>query len=212
MMYSPKHFDVQDNELVLQLIEDFPLASVVSCDEEGDPFINHIPMIAEKRGDTVILYGHMARRNPQWRHFIEGSSATVIFHGPHAYITPTWYVSGRDVPTWNYAVVHLKGTMELVEDFESLCELLEKLTKKFESGRVHAWEFELPEDLADSHALTQAIVGFKMRADRVEAKFKLSQNRSESDRIGVIEGLAGQGDEMSRKIRDLMAKLSPIRT
>lgn len=210
-MYSPKHFAVQDNELIVQLIEDFPLATVVTCDEEGDPFINHIPMIAEKKGDTVMLYGHMARRNPQWRHFIEGSSATVIFHGPHAYITPTWYVSGRDVPTWNYAVVHIKGSIELVEDFESLSALLEKQTKRFENGRPRAWEFELPDDLSNPQALTLAIVGFKMKPEHIEAKFKMGQNRGKPDRLSVLEGLKGQGDEMSLKVRDLMAKLQPDR-
>jgi transcriptional regulator len=203
-MYTPQHFASHDEKLTLKIAQEYPFATMVSVDENGEPFINHLPLVVEKADEKIVLLGHMARKNPQWRHFLEGSSVTAVFHGPHTYITPNWYVSGRDVPTWNYAVIHIKGQAELIEDFESLSELLKVQTTHFENGSAQPWKFELPEDLADPRVLTSAIVGFRIRTEQIDAKFKLSQNRSESDQRGVLKGLSTRTDEMSRKVRDLM--------
>jgi transcriptional regulator len=163
-------------------------------------------MMAERLPNgSIKLLGHLARRNPQWVHFRGNQSVLAIFNGPHSYITPSWYVSGRDVPTWNYAVVHASGPVKLIEDFDGLTDILKKMTARFESG-PRRWEFELPDDLTDASALTSAIVGFELLAEKIDAKFKLSQNRSKEDQQGVVEGLSERTDEMSRMVRSLMIR------
>jgi transcriptional regulator len=203
-MYLPKHFSVEDNSHAIRIGKENSFATVISFDKENEPFINHLPLIVENDGDGLKLIGHMARRNPQWQHFMSGSKALVIFNGPHTYITPTWYVSGRDVPTWNYVVVHAQGKATAIEDFDRLTAILKKLTDKFERDNPQPWEFELPDDLLDARALTSAIVGFEIHVEKIEAKFKLSQNRSAEDKRGIIEGLSTRSDDMSRAIRLMM--------
>ena len=202
-MYNPTHFSKAEENQILELIEKNPFATVLSFPENEKVFINHLPLILSPDEDKTLL-GHMAKRNPQWLHFQRNSSSTIIIHGPHTYITPTWYKSGRDVPTWNYVILHLQGKMELVESFKGQIETLKKLTDFFERPNPNPWEFELPTDLMDDSALTSAIVSFKFKIEKIDAKYKLSQNRSEADRFGVIEGLGQRSDEMSREIQRLM--------
>jgi transcriptional regulator len=147
----------------------------------------------------------MAKANPQWKHFKENPECTIIINGEHTYISPRWYQSGRDVPTWNYAVAHLHGKIELVEDFNGQVDILKQLSTCFEKPSNTPWEFELPSDLLNEKALTGAIISFKFRPEKIEAKFKLSQNRSPEDRQGVIEGLGEERtDDMSAVIREMM--------
>lgn len=187
------------------MADENPFATIISFDLTNVPFLNHLPLLLKKgNDDSVTLLGHMARRNPQWEHFAHNSKAIVIFNGSHTYITPAWYVSGRDVPTWNYAVVHVHGTVKLVEGFDDLVEILKQLTDRFEKGSPNPWQFELPSDLLEPRALTSAIVGFEISVEKIEAKFKLSQNRSMEDRQGIIKGLAQRNDEMSLKIQAMM--------
>lgn len=206
-MYLPKHFS-QANELkVKSLIEQNGFATVLSYPKNEKPFINHLPiMFSSRPGDEKILIGHMAKRNPQWQHFKENPDGTLIINGGHTYITPRWYKSGRDVPTWNYAVAHLHGKMELVESFDEQIEILKQLSHFFESPSPTPWEFELPEDLLDESALTSAIISFKFHIETIEAKFKLSQNRPTEDRQGVIEGLLERTDDMSKLVRAMMVE------
>jgi transcriptional regulator len=212
-MYLPKHFNAADEETVNKLIELNPFVTLLSYPKGSRPFINHLPIIFETSLDDKerFLIGHMARRSPQWTHFKENSVATIIVHGPHTYITPNWYRSGRDVPTWNYAVAHIDGSVELVEDFKSQVQVLKKLTSFFEGHKPGAWKFELPEDLQDEAALTSAIISFRFIINSVEAKFKLSQNRSAEDKTGVIQGLSERADDMSRSIREMMVSLDTSR-
>src|SRR3989338_3000102 len=121
----------------------------------------------------------MARRNPQWQHFQSEQEILITFHGPHTYVTPTWYVE-NDVPTWNYVVAHAYGKAKAVDDYDGIIKILQKMTAKFESGKT-AWNFSIPEDLQGAN-LTNAIIGFEITVTQIEGKFKLSQNRSEADR------------------------------
>jgi transcriptional regulator len=204
-MYLPKLF-AADQSASLELMDRFPFATVLSADENGAPFVNHVPVLTESAGGKVTVTGHMSKRNPQWMHFKANPAATVVFQGPQAYITPTWYRSGRDVPTWNYAAVHATGTAVLIEDFESLKQILKKLTHRFEKGRPQPWEFELPEDLLDPAALTGAIIGFQITVEKMEGKYKLSQNRSKEDREGVRQGLESQQDQGSQMMYEMMTQ------
>lgn len=206
-MYLPKHFSPTEESRIRKLVEQNSFVTILSYPKDATPFINHLPVIfSSKSSENQVLIGHMAKRSPQWTHFKENSRATVIVQGPHTYITPKWYRSGRDVPTWNYAVVHLQGTIELVESFTDQVEVLKQLTYFFEKSNANPWEFELPDDLLDETALTAAIISFKFKIEKTDAKFKLSQNRSIEDKAGVIEGLSKRTDDMSRAICGMMVE------
>lgn len=133
----------------------------------------------------------------------DGQDITAIFNGPHTYITPTWYV-GREVPTWNYAVVHVTGKLRWIREFKPLIALLRQMTNVFEGNRDDRWRFSLPDDLKSEEELTSAIIGFEIEVASMDAKFKLSQNRSTEDRQGVLRGLETRTDEMSRKVLEMM--------
>lgn len=204
-MYLPKHFSTDEEIKVKKLIEQNAFATILSYPQNSKPFINHLPVIfSAKPEDDDVLIGHMAKRNPQWRHFKENPDCTIIIQGGHTYITPKWYRSGRDVPTWNYAVAHLHGKIELVESFDDQVDILKQLTSFFEKSSDSPWEFELPDDLLDKSALTSAIISFRFKIEKIETKFKLSQNRSPADKSGVIDGLKQRTDDMSRVVREMM--------
>lgn len=207
VMYSPKHFSQEDELKIRKLIENHSFATVLSYPDGEKPFINHLPLIfSSSPGAERVLIGHMAKQNPQWRHFRSNPECTLIFVGDHTYITPSWYKSGRDVPTWNYAVVHLHGKIELVDSFDGQVDVLKQLTRFFEKSNANPWDFELPSDLRDQAALTAAIVSFQFHTEKIEAKFKLSQNRSSEDRNGIIDGLSERTDDKSRGVRAMMTE------
>lgn len=199
-MYSPKQFTQVSEQEVRKLIDTHPFATLLSYSTEVT--VNHLPIIFGDEPGTLI--GHMSRKNPQWEHFQNNPQCLAVFHGPHAYISPKWYKSGRDVPTWNYAVVHVHGKMELVEDFAGQVETLKMLSSYFEKASPLPWKFELPADLLEPAMLTRAIISFRIRIKSIEAKFKFSQNRSREDQAGVIEGLAELKDDQSRLVREMM--------
>lgn len=202
-MYLPERFEAKDQKQIVDLIRTYSFATLLSV-SGSEPFINHIPLVIdEERSDRLVLLGHMSTRNPQAQLVAEGESVTVIFQGPHTYITPMWYAE-IDVPTWNYMVVHVKGRIRWIKEFKPLVGLLKKLTSRFENSEPYPWRMTLPDDLKSESELTSAIVGFEIEAESIEAKFKLSQNRSQADREGVIRGLEGRSDEMSRLVREAM--------
>lgn len=203
----PKHFVEKDRLKVIKLIEQNSFATVLSYPKNEKPFVNHLPVIfSSLPQEENVLIGHMAKRNPQWQHFAENSESTIIIHGAHTYITPKWYRSGRDVPTWNYAVAHLHGKIELIKSFEGQIEILKQLSNFFERSNQNPWQFELPDDLLDETVLGSAIISFKFHIEKIEAKFKLSQNRSAQDRQGIMDGLMSRTDEMSKIVRSMMAE------
>ena len=204
-MYLPQHFSQTNETKIRKLIEQNSFATILSFPRNDKPYINHLPVIfSSAPGEEKVLIGHMARMNPQWNHFKENPDCTLIINGCHSYITPKWYKSGRDVPTWNYAVVHLYGKIELVESFLEQMAVLKQLSQYFEGRNSSPWEFELPADLLEESYLVSAIISFKFHIEQFEAKFKLSQNRSVEDRQGIIEGLSERNDEMSNAIRKMM--------
>ncbi len=184
----------------MKIMADYPLATIISQTQSG-PYISHLPLVVEQKGDELYLLGHLARANSHWK-VMNGQSPLVIFHGPNAYITPQWYEQ-NDAPTWNYVVVHVTGNCTLIENSSDLQMCLEKLTDHVEVGS-NPWKFWIPEDLSGEGKLEKAIVGFSIKIESIQSKFKLSQNRSQQDRQRVIQGLIERGDEMSLKISKLM--------
>lgn len=217
-MYQPAHFKVDDVPALHALMRDFPLATLVVPTAAGLE-INHLPLLVE--ADGARLVGHVARANLLWQAQASGE-VCAVFHGPQAYVSPQWYPSKREhakvVPTWNYAVVHVHGTLRWIssdtpEGDAWLHALVTRLTETHEAAygaaqRAHgaapttAWQVsDAPESYLQS--MRRAIVGLELTVTRVEGKFKASQNRSAADRSGVIEGLATiGGTESAALVRD----------
>lgn len=175
----------------------YPLATLITTGENG-PFISHLPLIVEDEKDGLWLYGHLARANPHVRS-LDRAEVYAIFHGPNAYVTPLWYAE-NDVPTWNYAVVHVQGECEMIPDRQGIEVCLRKLSAHMERGE-RKWEFWVPEDLAGN--LEKRISAFKIKVESLQAKFKLGQQRSAEDRKGVEAGLRAGGGGFGAELADL---------
>ncbi len=191
-MYVPKFNRVTDQKEIAAFIHHHSFATVVTP-AAGALAVSHLPVLLdETSGPHGLLRSHLARANDHWRHFQPNQEVLCIFHGPHAYISPTWYASKGMVPTWNYATVHVHGLPQLVEDSISLRKILDDTIAKYEGHRERPWKMDLPLDqLGD---LMQAIVGFTIRITRIEAKFKLGQNRTPEDQAGMLRELANSPD------------------
>lgn len=201
-MYLPAHFKVEDFEKLAAFLDANSFATVVSH-SNGHPFASHLPVLLDRETEPPgRLQGHMARANPQWQHFSNGEEALVVFHGPHAYVSPTWYESELMVPTWNYVAVHAYGMPRVIVDADALEELIDKTIRKFEHGRTRPWTGELPADFKNK--MFKAIVGFEISVTRIEGKFKLNQNRTPNDRRGVYEALSQSVQPEERQIAELM--------
>lgn len=184
---------------------------------DGVPEANHLPLLIDPEpSPRGTLRGHVARANPLW-HQSGGREVLVIFQGPQAYVTPSWYQSKREtgqvVPTWNYAVVHAWGPLVVHDDREWLRGLVTRLTDQQEAGLRQPWRVDdAPADYLDR--MLGAIVGIEIPIDRLVGKWKVSQNRSAADRSGVAEGLLALDDPQARAMADLvrqgMADKGPV--
>jgi transcriptional regulator len=201
-MYQPPHHVETNHQRIVALMRTHSFATLISHDGTA-PFATHLPVLHHPEGGAHgTLVTHMARANPQWRQFTDGREVLVIFHGPHAYISPNWYETRPMVPTWNYAVVHAYGLPRLVEDKDKVRAMLRELVDTFESGQPEPYGALLTDDYIDR--LSPGIVAFEIPISRLEAKSKLSQNRSAADQAGVIAALAASADQTDREVAELM--------
>lgn len=196
-MYLPRHFEQTDPAALQALMRDHPLATLVTPTPDSVT-ADHLPL--EYDAAASVLRGHVARANPLWR-LAGGQPVLAVFNGPQAYVSPGWYPSKaathKVVPTWNYAVVHAHGVLRAVDDAPWLHDLVSRLTDHHEQPRSAPWSVEdAPEDFVQQ--MLAAIVGIEIAVDRLVGKFKLSQNRSATDRDGVVQGLAAGGDAAAR--------------
>ena len=199
-MYVPAHFDEQRIEALHRLIQERPLGTLVTLTGDGLN-ANHIPFeIDPGPAPFGSLRRHVARANPVWRDFSSVVEALVIFHGAQTYISPSWYptkqATGEVVPTYNYLVVHGYGRMKIIHEREWLRGLVTRLTNRFEAERAVPWHVtDAPPAFIDKQL--GAIVGIEIALTKLNGKWKVSQNRSAADRVGVIEGLEGEGSASS---------------
>ena len=201
-MYIPKHFREDDLNTLHKLMREYSFATLIT-QHDGVPFATHLPfMLDTRRGPNGTLLAHMARANPQWRDFVSKREVLVIFQGPYAYVSPSWYQVELSVPTWNYAVVHAYGIPRLIEDGEELYKLLKILIETHEAQFEKPWPFQLQEDYL--HKMMRGIVGFEIEITRLEGKFKMSQNRTESEREIVIAAL--QESTATQAVAELMTR------
>ena len=214
-MYQPPHFREDRVDIMHDLIRANPFATLVTI-EDGGLSANHMPMVLHAdQGEFGTLRGHVSRGNPLWKKADASVEALAIFQGVNAYITPSWYASkkehGRVVPTWNYAVVHAYGSLEFVEDAGRLRAHLEALVGQQESARPVPWAVgDAPDEFIERQM--KGIVGFVLPISRIEGKFKVSQNRTASDRTGVSRGLrleGGENDANAAAMADLVERYGP---
>jgi transcriptional regulator len=189
--YVPRHFRVDDAATLERFVEANAFGTLVSAGPSGIS-VSHLPFLAEHAADGRLrLLGHMARANAHWEELESAGEVLVIFEGPHAYVSPGWYANHPSVPTWNYAVVHARGTARLLAP-EALPGLLDRLSRVYEEGRPAPWRMQgLPSDFTPR--MLAAIVGFEIEVQRLDGKFKLSQNRPPQDVEGVADALAREG-------------------
>jgi transcriptional regulator len=189
-LYVPPPFRADDRDAVCELIEKNAFGTLVSSGSAG-LHVSHIPFVLERDGAKLRLLGHVARANPQWEALEGARDVVAIFQGPHAYVSPTWYANHPSVPTWNYAVAHAHGKARLMDEAE-LHELLMRLSATYEAGNARPWRMsELPADYVAT--MLKAIVGFAIEIERLEGKFKLSQNRP-AEIPRVIAALEARGE------------------
>lgn len=206
-MYIPKADEESDISVLHALVRAHPLATWVTVDS-GEPAVNHIPMLLDpERGEFGLLAGHVARANPVWQRLSATAPSIAVFQGPESYITPSWYPSkhehGKAVPTWNYAVVHAHGVPHSIEDRQWLLAHVSQLTAKQEANESTPWKVsDAPRDYVDR--MLGAIVGIEIPITRLIGKWKVSQNKSEADRAGVVGGLDVRADDNSRQMADLV--------
>ncbi|MEP7068409.1 MAG: FMN-binding negative transcriptional regulator [Usitatibacter sp.] len=200
-LYVPPHFRVDDRDALYAFMEKHAFATLVTSGAAGMQ-VSHIPFLPERGADgSIRLLGHVARGNGQWSALEKAEHLVAIFQGPHAYISPSWYANHPSVPTWNYSVVHAHGKARLMDEAE-LHDLLMRLSATYEAGNPEPWRMsELPAAYVDS--MLKMIVGFEIEVERLEGKFKLSQNRpTEIPRvISRLEGPAGE-PELAALMRD----------
>ena len=197
-MYVPPAFRIEDLPELHGFMRQYPFATLVSG---APPEATHLPITLDpSRGELGTLLGHVARGNRQWETLESAGEVLVIFHGPHAYVSPTWYETQPAVPTWNYAAVHAYGRARLQNE-AALRSTLEKLARTFEDGRPQPWSLDsVPEDWLEK--LTRGIVGFEVEVTRLQGKYKLGQNRSAADQDRVLAALSGSPNAEDRSLAD----------
>ena len=200
-MYVPAHFRNDDPAELRRLMREYNFATLVTTAPGGEPFATHLPLLVEEEGDrdagALFLRSHLARANPQWHHFDAGTDVLAIFHGPHALVHSHWYDSTPNVPTWNYATVHAYGPARIIDDPAATRGIAYRLVARHTP--------DMPPIPPEFEArLLAAVVTFEIRVRRLEGKYKLSQNKSASDRENVRRELAATGSESDRQLADLM--------
>ena len=213
-MYIPSSFAEHDVATLHAFLEAHPLAALVTDSGSSGLFATHLPLVLDRSaGPMGTLFGHFARANLHCAHISGGpAEALVIFTGPDAYISPEWYrtkqETGRVVPTWNYAAVHAYGALRLRDDPQFLRQHLEALVSRHESDRVRPWHVsDAPADFIAQQM--KAIVGIELAIERLEGKWKMSQNRSAADIDGVIDALGSSKAVRDHAVADIVAERRP---
>lgn len=202
MMYIPKYFKVSEFEEIREFVHQNSFGTLVTT-KKGKPIATHLPLQLIKEEEGYCITGHMAYGNPQWRTFETDEDVLVMFQGPHAYISSSWYEQ-ENVSTWNYQAVHIYGTAQILTE-EELKQDLTRLMEKYESHRANPvlWD-TLSRELLEREL--KGIIGFKIPLREVQAAYKMSQNRNKTDYQNIISRLQEEKDPNSQKIADKMSE------
>jgi transcriptional regulator len=201
-MFTPPYFREDSLETMHEIIRQQGFGLLISHGPNGIA-ATHLPFLLDStRGEKGVLLGHVAKANDHWRHLGEADEVMAIFTGPHAYISPSWYTSRQNVPTWNYVAIHARGRARLLGDGAAR-DLLARLSSYYEAPLPNPWSVEEVPD-ADLQSQIKGIVGFELEITHLAGKKKLSQNRSPEDRSGVIQGLRVRGTPDGLAVAALM--------
>lgn len=212
-MYTPKHFSETDHDALHGIMRTYPLATLVSA-LSNSVDANHLPLHFNQQPDTPgTLSGHVARANPLCREMMDDKEVLAIFHGPQAYISPSWYPTkartGMVVPTWNYVVVHAYGKLKVIDDAEWLRTHLETLTAEHEAGFAKPWQLaDAPSSFIDQ--LIHAVVGIEIEITRLSGKYKVSQNQPVENQLGMMQGLRERNHEKDQEMASVIARINHV--
>ena len=200
-MYISKLYREEDRAKIMEFLRQNEFATLVAYDGEK-PVASHLLMEVVEDGEKLFINGHMSKANPQWKTLEKNSEVLVIFQGPHTYISPTWY-NHVNVPTWNYQSVHIYGSPRIVTDHEETYEMLSRLIARNEGNPSYRME-TLPPDFVVKEM--KGIVAFQIEVTRIEANYKLNQNRDDESYWSVVSHLEEREDEMSHGVAEAMRK------
>lgn len=203
-MYIPESFAQNDKALLIEMMGAHSFALLISTQESGEPFVTHLPFVVREDADRLIIEGHMARANPHWQYLEKNARALIVFSGPHAYVSPSLYESKENVPTWNYITVHAYGQVKLAHEMSGKYGAQARLINTLEPAYKQQFDELRPAYL---YGRMSAIVAFEFSVERLEGKFKLSQNRPLVDRQNVATAFANGNDEQ-RAVARWMQRLS----
>ncbi len=201
-MYIPKHFEEKDTNKLFQFMKEYSFAALIST-QSGKPIATHLPFIVKEDGSDIILTSHMAKANPQWQSFDGSDEVLIIFIEPHSYISPSLYDHERNVPTWNYIAVHAYGIPQIITGEEEIESLLESMFNEFEKSYKTQWANL---DIDYKNKLLKGITAFKIKVNKLEGKFKLSQNKTDAERERIINSLDSSGDSVKMNLSKHMKK------
>lgn len=199
-MYIPEHFRLRNHADAIAFMRANPFAILVSSTDEG-PFATHLPVIVREIDERLMIRGHVAKANPHWRYLERPTKNLIIFHGPHAYVSPANYTTREVVPTWNYGTVHVNGEARVFSEPDELLGVLHELIPMFEPAYADQWASLSP---AYRERMLSHIVGFEIAVTKIEAKFKLSQNRSREEQHNIIRSLEKAEDSAVSGVAHLM--------
>ena len=203
-MYISKLNREEDRAKIIEFLQKNEFATLVTYDGEK-PTASHLLMEVVEDRENLLVNGHMSKANPLWKTFEKNSEVLVIFQGPHTYISPTWY-NHVNVPTWNYQAVHVYGKPRIVTDQEEFHAILSRLVAKNEMGTSYRLESLSPDFVVNN---MKGIVGFQIEVKRIEANYKLSQNRDDEDYRNIVMRLHAREDEMSHQVAAAMERQRP---
>ncbi|MCI0555077.1 MAG: FMN-binding negative transcriptional regulator [Anaerolineae bacterium] len=198
-MYTPKLYREDDRAKIIEFLRQNEFATLVTYDGEK-PMASHLLMEIVEQGGKLFVNGHMSKANPQWKTFDAKTEVLVIFQGSHTYISPTWY-NHVNVPTWNYQAIHVYGRVRIIDDRQESYLLLKKLVERHETEGHYSLE-ALPQDFVEKEM--KGIVAFQVEVMRIEANYKLSQNRDDEDYRNIVANLEARDDEMSHGVAEAM--------
>lgn len=201
-MYTPKHNREEDRAVLMEFMKAHSFATLITV-KGNMPRATHLPFMLEMQSERITLVAHMARANSQWRDFAEEREALVIFQEPHAYVSPRHYETAQNVPTWNYVAVHAYGHPVVLEGRGDKLALLERLIREHDEAYFQKW-LELPKEYINTKL--DGIVAFRIDVERLEARWKLSQDRTVTERENIIEEFAASDDGLATELAELMKR------
>ena len=200
-MYIPKHYSIQEKKEIIAFMQTYSFATIITSNN-NIPVATHLPFVVAEKNEKIILSSHFAKANKQWEDLKE-NKVLVIFSEPHAYISPKHYESELNVPTWNYISVHAYGKGKIIENKEDTFLLLEEMINSYEKEYQKQWE-KLPNEYKNK--MVNAIVGFEIEVIEIQAKSKLSQNKTKKEQENIIKSFSVSSNTNEKTIADFMMK------